>query len=215
MEDKENQTPNPQPSGDAGSSGQIPTPKVEVRDGAIFIDGKKTVYESDLLAAKHSLESKLETAQSVHEQAIDNAKLELSKALQQVAELNAKTTEAQQARESGATVDVARIEQELAAAKSSVETLKADAASALEYRKEMMIVKYSIPADSLKDKTMTQLDSFEEALKALATSRGSGPGPYAVGGGGGTATPMTPMDRARQILDNTPIRGVRSAEVAK
>lgn len=218
MADKEeNQTPTPQPSGDAG--GDKPTqptsPRLEIRDNAIYLDGKKVVYESDLIAAKHSLESKLESAQSAHEQAIDAARLELSEAQKQVANLNVKLTEAQQARESGATVDVAKIEQELAAAKSSVESLQSDAAKALDYRREMMAAKYSIPADSLQGKTMAQLDAFEEAAKALSTSRGASPGPYAVGAGGGTAEPMTEMDRARRLLDNTPVRGTRSEAPAK
>lgn len=215
---EQNQTPGdasgekqPQPT----PSGAQPAPKLEVRDNTYYIDGKKVVYESDLIAAKHSLESKLESTQSAHEQAIDAARLELSEAQRQVANLNVQLQEAQQARESGATVDVAKIEQELAAAKGSVETLQQDAAKALEYRREMIATKYSIPVDSLQNKDMKQLDSFEEALKAVSTSRGTSPGPYAVGAVGGTAEPMTDMDRARRLIDATPVRGTRNEPPAQ
>jgi len=213
-------TENQDPTGAASSEQQTPTPtlpKVEVKDGAVLVDGKKFVRESDLIAAKQSLEQRLEQQQSAHEQAIDTAKLELSSAQQQVADLNAKLTEAQQARESGATSgeDVAGIKQELAAAKSSLESLQNDSAKALEYRRQLIATQYSIPADSLKDKDMTALDSFEEALRALSTSRGTSPGPYAIGGTGGVATPMTEMERASKLLESTPVRGTRSAELAK
>ena len=215
IDSEQNQTP-----GDAGSVQQPqPTsqPKLEVRDNTYYIDGKKAVFESDLIAAKHSLESRLESAQSTHEQAIDAARLELSEAQKQVANLNVQLTEAQQARESGATpaVDVAKIEQELATAKSSVETLQADAVKALEYRRALLSTQYSIPVDSLKDKDMKALDSFEEALKAVATSRGATPGPYAVGSPGGTAAPMSDMDRARRLIDSTPVRGTRNEPPAQ
>ena len=222
MEDPKNQTPNDPPgaagSGDTTPAPTIPTtPKVEVKDGSILLDGRKAVYESDLIAAKQGLESKLEQAQTVHNQAMDTTKLELSAALQQVADLNAKVATAEQARDAGATPDedVVRIKQELADALTKVGTLQVDADKALELRRALLSHQYTIPPESLADKDMKQLDSFEEALKALATSRGSGPGPYAIGGGLGGAVPMTPQERAAKVLAVTPVGGVRTAESNK
>ena len=67
-----------------------------------------------------------------------------------------------------------------------------------------------VTAEQLASKTPAQLDAFEEALKALATSRG-GPGPYATGAGGSGTQPLSDMERARRVLDATAIRGTRTA----
>jgi len=192
-------------------------PKVETKDGHILVDGRKMVAESDLIATKKSLESAAEKAQAAHNEAIDAAKLELSAAQQSVADLNAKLTADAQARQSGATTDeeVARIKQERDDALKQVGTLTASAAKALELRRELLVTRYSIPADSLANKTMQELDSFEEAAKALSTSRGGSPGPYALGGGLGGAAPMTPRERAAKVIASTPVRGVRAAESEK
>lgn len=197
----------------------IPTiafPKAELKDGSILVDGKKMVAESDLIAAKRSLESKLEQEHTAHTTAIDTAKLELSAAQQQVADLNAKLTGAKQASKAGAIPDeeVARIKQERDDAKNLVVTLQTDVGKALEYRRALLAMQYPGVVDKLVNKTMKELDSLEEALKALSTSRGSGPGNYALGGGGGQPHTMTPQERAAKVINATPVRGVRNAEPA-
>lgn len=207
-------------SGDVQVPTPTPTPtapKVETKDGHILVDGRKMVAESDLIATKKSLESAAEKAQAAHNEAIDAAKLELSAAQQTVADLNAKHAASEQARQSGATTDeeVARIKQERDDALGKVVTLTVDAAKALELRRELLVMRYSIPADSLANKTMSELDSFEEAAKALSTSRGGSPGPYALGGGLGGAAPMTDRERAAKVIASTPHRGVRTAESEK
>ena len=78
---------------------------------------------------------------------------------------------------------------------------------------------YNIPANSdvaksLEAKDAKQLDSFEEALKALSTGRG-GPGNYLLGGSGGGAAPVPEMDRAKAVIAATPIRGTRNEPAAK
>lgn len=188
-------------------------PKLEVKDGTVLMDGKKMVMESDLIAAKRSLESASEKAQQAHTEAIDTARLELSAEQKKVAELNAKVTEAQNAPGQGATSDedVAGIKQELTDALSKVETLTTESGKALELRRQLVVAQYpGVTAESLANKTMQELDSFEEALKAISSSRG-GTGPYAVGGGLGQAAPLSEMDRAAKVLENTPVRGVRNA----
>ena len=207
-----NQVPDPKTPDPA-----TPSPKFEQKDGVMTVGGRKVVHESDLLAAKKSLESAAEQAQTVHNDAIDKSKLELSESLQQVASLNAKLQEAEKARDTGAAPDkdVAGIKEELESAKSRIEALTTEAGESLEMRRAYLALQYSIPVDKLSEKNKEQLDSFEEALKAVATSRGGSPGPYAINAGGGDSKPPTDMERARTILDNTPIRGVRNAEAQK
>ncbi len=209
--------PDQTPAAPVTPTPQVKEPKVEIKDGATFLDGKKVVPESDLIAAKKGLESQLETAQATHNQAIDAIRVELSAEQQKAADLNAQLKQAQEnAQGKGVASDdeVTRIKTERDEALAKVETLTADAASALEHRRALLVLKYNVPADSLADKDMKALDSFEEALKALSTSRGGSPGNYAVGGAGGGAEPLSAMERATKIIENTPVRGVRNAEPA-
>jgi len=76
-------------------------------------------------------------------------------------------------------------------------------------RRAHLALQYQIPSEQLQEKDTTQLDTFEEALNALATTR-SGAGPYAIGRGAGGDAPKTPMDRATAIIEATPVRGVRN-----
>jgi hypothetical protein len=188
------------------------SPKFETIDGGMTVDGRKVVYESDLIASKKSLEVAAEQAHTVHTDAIDKAKLELSDTQQQLAAANAKMQGMEQASKTGATSatdeDVARIKQEAVDAKANADQ---SSAKMLELKMSLLAMQYQIPKEHLEGKDAAQLDSFEEALKALATSRG-GAGPYAAGGGGsGSDAPQTPMDRATAIIANTPIRGIRNA----
>ncbi len=203
----------PEPTTPAKSPEPVPvatTAKVEVKEGKVTVDGKAFVAESDLIAAKKSLEGQLTTQQTTHEAAINTAKLETSEAQKQIATLNAKITENEQARQTGAVSDedAAKVKQELETAKSSIETLSA---SALELRRANLVLQYGVVPDTIKEKNMPQLDAFEEALKAVSTARGGGVGPYAIGGGTGEAAPQTPIERAAKVLESTPVRGVRNA----
>lgn len=202
----------PVPQATPSSEPTTTTPPVlEVKDGVMTVDGKKVVHESDLIAAKRSLEQKLEEQQTVHNDAIDKSKVEVSDAQQAVAAANAKVQQLEQASQSGAVSDeeAARSKQELDAAKGSAEQA---IAKALELRRQNILLKSggAVTAEQLEGKTELQLDSFEEALKALSQSRGIGN--YATGGLGAGAAPETPMERAAKILQSTPVRGTRTAE---
>jgi len=189
------------------------TPDIKVIDGVVQVDGKKYVKESDLIAAKESLQGKFNEAQESHSGIVDKLKVEVSEAQQEVAKANATLKEAQEARSSGdiSADDLSKARQEAADTK---EALAKSTTEALDMRRQLIKTTYKIPADSevgkgLDDKTAVQLDALEEALKALQAG-GQGPGNYALGGGSGGATPMTDMERARKTLDATPIRGVRN-----
>ncbi len=188
-------------------------PKFEVKDGAVLVDGKKYVRESDLIAAKESLTKQLESAQAIHNEAIDKLRLEVSAQQTEVAKANAALEEAKKARSAGdiSVEELSKVKKEAEEAKTSLATVKA---AGLDYRRKFLMVTYGISANSdvakkLMEKDAVQLDSFEEALKALSTGRG-GPGNYAVGMGGGDTAPATAMDRARSIIAATPMRGVRN-----
>ena len=207
-----------QPNGKAPEAAppapSVPAPKFEVREGKWFIDGHAVVRESDLIAAKESLKRENESAQAVHGAAVDKLRLDLSEAQSASAAANAKVTQLEQARQSGVasqdSAEATRLKTELESAKKSAGEASA---SALDLRRQLIVSRYpgQVNAEQLKDKTPAQLDAFEEALKALATSRG-GPGPYATGGGGSGTAPLSAMERARRILDSTPIRGTRTAD---
>ena len=189
-------------------------PKVEFKDGALLVDGRKYVKESDLIAAKESLQGRLEEAQTAHNTAVDGLRLEVSQAQTEVAKANAALEEAKAAQVQGgiSEEEVSRIKQESVDAKTKLSETEV---KTLDYRRKYIMTAYNIPegsdtAQRLVEKDMSQLDSFEEALKALSTGRG-GPGNYAIGGGGAGATPQTPMDRAKELIAGTPYRGVRNA----
>lgn len=192
-----------------------PAPKVEIKDGTVLIDGKKHVPEHELMATKKSLQADLESAKAAHTADLDKVRTELSAAQTDVAKANAALETLRKAQGTGATSaeEVARIKAEAETAKTA---LTAAQTSGLDYRRKYIMTVYNIPADSdsgkgLMQKNATQLDSFEEALKALVGNKGSGPGGYAfAGGGSGSAQPQAPIDRAKAILAVTPIRGVRN-----
>lgn len=187
------------------------TAKMELKEGRVMVDGKKFVAESDLIAAKESLEKQMRIAQTTHNNAVDAAKLETSEANKQVAILNARIQENEQARQAGVVSEeeATRVKQELETTKGSIETLTNNS---LGYRRELMQMRYGISAETIVAKNHIELDSFEEAIKAVSTAKGGGVGPYALGGGGtGDAAPQTDIERATKLLESTPYRGVHNA----
>ena len=50
----------------------------------------------------------------------------------------------------------------------------------------------------MKDKTLEQLDLYEEALKAVIATKSVGN--YAIGGGQGGPAPENPLDRAKATI---------------
>lgn len=183
----------------------------QATDSKMLIDGKKVVFEHDLIAAKESWRKQSDEQQRVHNEAIDKAKVELSATQTQVAELNAKVTTLTQqmgaASKANETEEVARLKKERDEAVNQVKTLAEQNTS---NRAKLLAESYKIPAESLSNKSPTELDAIESALKALKPILG-GAGNYAISGGAGSAVPESPMERAKKLLAATPIRGMRNA----
>lgn len=178
-------------------------------DGTIVIkgsDGKEVRYakESDLLTVKGTAEKERRDLTEAHEAAITAKSAEVETAKTELATVNQSLLQAvaakeqieEQAKESaGSKEELAGVKEQLVNAQASVEGLTN---KALEYRRTIIANTYGIPVDSLKEKTIVQLDHYEEALKAVVSAKGVGP--YAIGGGGGAPATETPMERAKRIL---------------
>ena len=174
-------------------------------DGTISIkdsEGKDIRYakESDLLAVKGSAEAaerRAREAEGTKTTEVATANSASETARQQVLQAEAKVSSLEEK-----VKEAAGSTEELAKVKLELETAKAEKSSsetkALESRRALMVLTYSIPADSVKEKTIEQLDYYEEALKAVIATKGIGN--YAIGGGGGgqDLSGMTPMELARR-----------------
>lgn len=182
------------------------------KDGTIVVkdsEGKEVRYakETDLLAVKGSSEAAkgaAETAakaasesQVTHKAEIETANTNLETTRQQLlqAEAKATTLEEQVKAGTGTTEELKKAKDELETAKKSGEELTT---KALEYRRQIIVATFGIPADTVKEKTMEQLDNYEEALKAVIATKGIGN--YAIGGGGGGPAPTDPLERAKATL---------------
>lgn len=161
--------------------------------------------EKDVMALKGKLEKaeeRLEAANEAAKTKVDKAELETVRSeseqvRQQLLQAEAKVTGLEEKLQSADTVST-----ELAGVKPKLETAEAAVkdltTKVLDYRRAVIVATYSIPADSIKEKTIEQLDNYEEALKAVAAAKTAGN--FAIGGGGGGAAPETSMERAKRIL---------------
>lgn len=157
----------------------------------------KMVPESDLLAvkaAREGLERKLQETESQYRTQVSELGTKLSAAEAKAAELEAKYNTA-----ASTLGELEVVKKQLETAQGSSRELET---KALEYRRGLIAAHFNVPADTMKEKTMQQLDSFEEALRVVGASRGAGN--YAVGGGGiGPKAPESSFERAQRIISET------------
>ena len=184
------------------------------KDGTISIkgeEGKEVRYalESDLMAVKGSAE----TAEKAHKEAQTAHETEVSKANENFAASDQKRLQAEakvesleeQLKQGGTTSkeELDKVKGELETASKNGEELTK---KTLGYRRQLMVATYNIPADSIAEKTLDELDNYEEALKAVLATKGTGN--LAIGGGGGGGpTPEAPLDRAKKILADAEAAG--------
>ena len=161
--------------------------------------------EKDVMALKGKLEKAEERLEAANEAAkgkVDKAELETVRSeseqvRQQLLQAEAKVTGLEERLQSADAVstELAGVKPKLETAETAVKDLTT---KVLDYRRAVIVATYNIPADSIKDKTVEQLDSYEEALKAVAAAKTAGN--FAVGGGGGGPTPESPVERAKRSI---------------
>ena len=208
-----------------------PLTYTQSKDGAIVVkdtEGKDVRYtkESDLLTVKGSadtaikaVEKAAKTAQEEATKALEASSTALDASKAEVAAANTKFDETAQkllqaeaeretlkeevTKSAGSVVELTKAKADLENATKSVGELTT---KALEYRRNVIVTTFGVSADVVKDKTVEQLDAFEEALKAVAAAKGIGN--YAAGGAtGGGAVPEKPLDRAKRILAESEAAG--------
>ena len=174
-------------------------------DGALVIkgeDGKETRYvkEADLLAVKgsrESIEKAVKEAESARDAATKAADDRVESERQKVLQAEARVSSLEeQIKQGGASAEeLATAKQALEAAKKSGEDL---GNKFLELRRNVLIATYNVPKETVESKNLSELDLFEDALKAVLGTKGLGN--YAVGGGGGGANVLqgkSPMELAQ------------------
>lgn len=188
--------------------------KVDEKDGTVTIgegDGAvRYVKESDLLALKEGRKSKEEVAVEVQAAAVAataaataeaNTKLETEHQKVLEAETKVSGLEEKIAKGGVSETELAGLKTELATAKSSGEEL---GNKFLTMKGALIVATYGVPQATVEGKTIAELDSFDAALKAVVGMKGVGN--YAIGAGGGGASPLenkSPMELAQMAYSET------------
>lgn len=170
----------------------MPDPAIQTQP----VTEPKLVPEKDLLALKskaEGLELQLKEIVEKHQSALDAVTSKLYATEASVKKLEEQLTESAKSGK-----DLTEVKTKLEAAEKRFGDLSN---KALDYRKRLIVATFSISADVIKDKSLEQLDLYEEALKAVTATRGVGN--YAAGGGtGGGAQVLKPRERIRAGFDN-------------
>ena len=162
---------------------------------------QKMVPEADVLAQKskaEGLERKLKESEQQWNTERDTLKTQVSasQTSQYAAEAQNKELIEKLSKSLKELEELPKVKAELDSTKLSAGELTK---KALEYRRRFVAQSWGISEDTVKDKDMSQLDQFEEALKAVKASGGR-PGNYAIGGTGGGAGQESPTERATRII---------------
>ena len=173
----------------------------------------KLVPEKDLLAiktAKEGLEQKLKEAEDSYNSKISEANTKLIATEATVKQLQDKLNQSNLT-----AAETAKLQSQLDIANSKVKELEIRTVDA---RKKLIASSYKIPVDTLKDKSIEQLDLMEEAIKAVAPHLAAAGTGFAAGAGGsGSSSPETPLERAKRVLQENKERAgaVRQAAPPK
>jgi seryl-tRNA synthetase len=173
------------------------------KDGALSVKrGEETtryVKESDLLAIKESRDA----LQKKYDEASKNQNTNNTESLEKLAQANeAKNkAEAEVERLSDEIKKHTGTQEELEKLKTQLETAQKSGEEQgnklLELTREKIVNTYKVPQETVSEKNLEQLATFEEALKAVTAGAG---GNFAFGGGGGGGQNLegkSPMDLAR------------------
>lgn len=172
-------------------------------DGVLKINDVRYVLESDLLANKGANDTRISELTTAHKTELDqhlgNQDSNRTLMLQAQAESERLRTEVQG--NSTLKADLEKANADLATAQTSNDT---NMQLAMHYRKELMVTSYGIKPEQLEGKSMHELASFEEALKAVKALNPATDG-LAVGGtpsGVPQVTPDTPQQRMQKVVDS-------------
>ncbi len=180
-----------------------------VEDGALVIkDGESSiryVKESDLLAVKGSRKSAEEVAkevESVRATVLTESKASVDSALQRALQAEARVSSLQEQIDKGVgtAAQVTELERQLATAKTSSEET---GNRLLGLRRELIVKSYNVPVATVEKKNLSELDTFEEALKAVIGSGGAGNYAFGGGGGGNQLAGKTPRELAQMAYEGT------------
>lgn len=179
------------------------------KDGTVVIKDSegadvRYVKEADLLAIKGSrdaAERKVRDSEATHTTAIETVRNETETFRQKALQAEAKISGLEERLAAGGSKEeLERVKQELEAAKTSGEGLSN---KLLGLRRTLITTTYGVPVATVEKKTLDELDTFEEALKAVIGAKGIGN--YAAGGGsGGNAlTGKSPIELARLAYETS------------
>ena len=159
--------------------------------------GPRMVPESDLIAVKKGLLKELEEAKAGHTTTLTQMNTQLSEIRQQLLqEQAAKEQLDTQLKSSISQDDMGKV---IADRDAAIKRSGELDSKLLDLRRNSMATTYKVPADTLKDRTSDQLDLMEIALKAVGGGQASTKS-FDLGGGGGAASPSTPIDRAKEAI---------------
>ncbi len=170
-------------------------------------DAVKYVKETDLLTAKESLagvQTKLDAADKTQSTAVTEAETKAETARQVTIKVEA---------------DVERLTDEIKAAgdnkekvtsltterDTAIEAGKTTATALLELRREVIVTSYGVPKETVAEKTLDELKTFEEALKSVGVLKSAGN--LAIGGDSGSGASalegVPPMELARRAYESS------------
>jgi len=157
----------------------------------------KMVPESDLISVKKGMEHQIDELKTSHAAELEglNSKLSDTNTNLVASEAKAKDLEERLSQSNISAEELSKVKKELGTAQTAVKSLTD---KTLEYRRRIVALGYGIPEDTIKDKTLEQLDAFEEALRAVSATKGIGN--YALTQGGGGGATETPIERAKAMI---------------
>ena len=170
-------------------------------------DAVKYVKETDLLTAKESLagvQTKLDAADKTQSTAVTEAETKAETARQATirveADVERLTDEIKGAGDNKEKVTSLTTERDTA-----IEAGKTTATALLELRREVIVTSYGVPKETVAEKTLDELKTFEEALKSVGALKSAGN--LAIGGDSGNGASalegVPPMELARRGYESS------------
>ncbi len=170
-------------------------------------DAVKYVKETDLLTAKESLagvQTKLDAADKTQSTAVTEAETKAETARQETLKVEA-TVERLTEEIKGAGDNKEKVTSLTTERDTAIEAGKTTATALLELRREVIVTSYGVPKETVAEKTLDELKTFEEALKSVGALKSAGN--LAIGGDSGNGASalegVPPMELARRGYESS------------